>query len=65
MASGPIFARDSKDQAQAYSAERRAAEAEQAAAALGPALDAVIQWSYGLFPASPRAGGMPHPVLAN
>ncbi|SDM83788.1 hypothetical protein [Maricaulis salignorans] len=65
IVSGPIFGRDSKDPAKAYSAEHRAREAEQTAAAIGPALDATIEWSYGLFPASPRAGGMPHPLLAN
>ncbi|WP_417496652.1 hypothetical protein [Maricaulis sp.] len=65
LVAGPIFARDSKDPAQAYSAARRTEEAEQAARAIGPSLDAIIEWSYGLFPASPRAGAMPHPLLAN
>tara|TARA_R110002072_G_scaffold3901_17_gene27989 strand:+ start:794 stop:1819 length:1026 start_codon:yes stop_codon:yes gene_type:complete len=65
MASGPMFERDSKDPSQTYSAERRAEEAERTAASIGPALDAIIEWSYGLFPASPRAAGMPHPLLAN
>ncbi|WP_417492903.1 hypothetical protein [Maricaulis sp.] len=65
VADGPLFGRDSKDPTQAYSAARRAEEAQQTAAMIGPSLDAIIEWSYGLFPSSPRPGAMPHPLLAN
>ncbi|MHA6288248.1 hypothetical protein [Maricaulis sp. CAU 1757] len=54
--SGPILRRDSKDGKAAYGAGRRRKEAEQTAAALGPELDAIIEWSYGLFPTAPRDG---------
>lgn len=62
---GPILGQDSKDPAQSHSARRRADEAAQTAAAIGPALEAIIEWSYSLFPTSPRSGAMPHPLLAN
>lgn len=61
---GPLLGQDSKEPAQAHSASRRAAEARQAAEMIGPSLEAIIDWSYGLFPSSPRAGAMPHPLLA-
>ena len=64
-ADGPILGQDSKNPGQAYSAERRDAESRQTAEMIGPALEAIIEWSYGLFPSSPRAGGMPHPLLAD
>lgn len=62
-ASGPLLRRDSKNPDQAHGADRRAEEARQTADMLGPELEAIIDWSYGLFPGSPRVGQMPYPLV--
>lgn len=58
-ASGPLFTRDAKDTGQAHGPDRRRAEAERIAEQLGPELDAIVDWSYGVFPQSPRDGRLP------
>lgn len=58
-ANGPLFRRDAKDSAQAHGPGRRRKEAERIARQLGSELDAIVDWSYGLFPQSPRDGACP------
>jgi hypothetical protein len=62
-ASGPLFRRDAKDTGQAYGPGRRKKEAERIASQLGPELDAIVDWSYGLFPQSPRDGRLPNALV--
>ena len=63
VASGPLFRRDAKDASQAYGPGRRAKDADKIAKSLGPELDAIIEWSYSLFPASPRDGILPRALI--
>lgn len=62
-ADGPLFRQDAKHAGQAHGAERRRQEAAAIAASLGPELDAIIEWSHGLFPQSPRDGRLPNPLI--
>ncbi|MBR9826131.1 MAG: hypothetical protein GYB36_10055 [Alphaproteobacteria bacterium] len=62
-AKGPILSRDSKDQSRNYKARNRAAEAEKIAQSLGSELDAIIQWSYSLFPHAPRNSRLDNALL--
>jgi hypothetical protein len=62
-ATGPLFKRDAKDASQSFGPDRRKAEAERIAEQLGPELDAIIAWSYGLFPQSPRDGVLPNALI--
>jgi hypothetical protein len=62
-ADGPLFTQDAKHAGQAHGAERRRQEAAAIAASLGPELDAIIEWSHGLFPQSPRDGRLPNPLI--
>ena len=62
-AHGPLFKRDAKDASQSFGPDRRKAEAERIADQLGPELDAIIAWSYGLFPQSPRDGVLPNALI--
>ena len=62
-AEGPLFTRDAKDTSQAHGPDRRRQEAERIAGQLGPELDAIVDWSYGLFPQSPRDGRLPNALV--
>jgi hypothetical protein len=62
-AEGPLFTRDAKDTGQAHGPDRRRQEAERIAGQLGPELDAIVDWSYGLFPQSPRDGRLPNALV--
>lgn len=62
-AAGPLFTRDAKDTGQAHGPDRRRQEAERIADQLGPELDAIVDWSYGLFPQSPRDGRLPNALV--
>jgi hypothetical protein len=59
-ADGPLLKRDSKDERQSFGAERRQSEAARITEQLGPELDAIVEWSYGLFPNNPRDGRLPN-----
>ena len=63
-ANGPLFKRDAKDASKAYTPEDRAREKQQTLDGLGPELGAIMDWSYSLFPASPRNGRLA-PALAD
>ena len=45
---------------QLQAAERRQSEAARITEQLGPELDAIVEWSYGLFPKNPRDGCLPN-----
>ena len=62
-ASGPLFRRDAKDASQSFGPARRRKEADRVAQTLGPELDAIVEWSYGLFPQSPRDGRLPNALI--
>ena len=55
-AAGPLLTRDAKDQSQSHGAQRRAEEAAKIADQIGAELDQIIEWSYGIFPNSPKDG---------
>ena len=50
----PLLARNAKDTNEAFSADRRAAEAEDTARMFGTELDTVVEWSYRACPETPR-----------
>jgi hypothetical protein len=50
----PLLARNAKDTKESFSAERRAAEASEAAKVFGGELDTVVEWSYRACPETPR-----------
>lgn len=62
-AGGPLFHRDAKDATRAFDPDLRADEAKRMAASLGPELEAIVEWSYGLFPDSPRDGMLPRALM--
>jgi hypothetical protein len=50
----PLLARNAKDANESFNAERRAAEASDAAKVFGGELDTVVEWSYRACPETPR-----------
>lgn len=62
-AGGALFRRDAKDASQAFGPSRRRKEADRIAQSLGPELDAIVEWSYGLFPQSPSDGRLPGALI--
>lgn len=63
VAGGPLFKQDAKDSTKAYGPDFRAREKQKTLDGLGPELGAIMDWSYSLFPASPRDGRL-SPALA-
>lgn len=63
VAAGPSMRRDAKDVSQAFDPGQRAEEIRRVVDSLGGELDAIIDWSYQLFPDSPRSGRLPNALL--
>ena len=62
--SGEKLARHAKTPALAFSPTRRDQDLRAAAAAIGPALDAVVAWSFRVCPATPPGDPVGAPLLA-
>jgi hypothetical protein len=63
-AAGPLLGRDAKNPGKSYGPDRRASEAQAIIDQLGPDLDAVIDWSFTVFPQSPRNGRLQQPLMS-
>ena len=63
-ASGEKLARHAKTPGVAFNAARREQDMAAAAAAIGPVLDAVVEWSYQVCPATPPGDPVGAPLLA-
>ena len=59
---GPLFKKDSKDMKRDFGPENRSLEAEKVEKSLGDELKAIMDWSYTVFPASPKGGSLPFPL---
>jgi hypothetical protein len=62
--SAEVLARNAKSPAEPYDAETRRARHAEIARQLGPDLDRIVEWSYGVSAGTPRGAPLPNPLLA-